>query len=146
MIVLDRILTGEESVDSVLTLTFNQRQKSRLRTRLEDGEDVGLMLARGRILRDGDLLGSTEGRVIMVKAADENVSTAHTKEVTLFAKACYHLGNRHTPLQIGDNWVRYQQDHVLDELVDSLGLDVVHESAPFEPEAGAYHGSHAHSH
>jgi len=146
MLVLDKILPQNGSSDSTLILTFDQRQKSRLRTHLEGGEEVGLMLARGHILRDGDLLGSTEGRVVMVKAADENVSTAHAKEVALFARACYHLGNRHTQLQIGDNWVRYQQDHVLDELVHSLGLDVVHEHAPFEPEAGAYHGGHTHSH
>lgn len=146
MIVLDKILPLQSASDSNLILTFDQRQKSRLRTRLESGEEVGLMLARGHILRDGDLLGSKEGRVVLVKAAKEEVSTAHAKEVALFARACYHLGNRHTPLQIGANWVRYQLDHVLDELVRSLGLNVVHEKAPFEPEAGAYHGGHSHSH
>ncbi|MFC1665832.1 urease accessory protein UreE, partial [Pseudomonadota bacterium] len=119
---------------------------SRLRTRLDSGEDVGLMLPRGQILRNGDQLGSAEGRVINVKAADEQVSTAQTKDQVLFARACYHLGNRHTPLQIGENWVRYQQDHVLDELVRSLGLEVIQENSPFEPEAGAYHGGHHHSH
>ena len=49
-------------------------------------------------------------------------------------------------LQIGDGWVRYQHDHVLDDMVRGLGLEVSFESAPFEPEGGAYGGhSHAHS-
>ena len=146
MLTLDKILAQKVEGDAELTLTFEQRQKSRLRTRLDSGEDVGLMLPRGHILRDGEQLGSAAGRVIRIKAADEQVSTAQTKDQALFARACYHLGNRHTPLQIGENWVRYLQDHVLDELVRSLGLEVIQENAPFEPEAGAYHGGHHHSH
>ena len=33
----------------------------------------------------------------------------------------------------------YLRDHVLDHLVEGLGLTVTHENLPFEPEAGAYH-------
>ena len=145
MLTLNKILAREGTGDATITLSFEQRQKSRLRTQLDSGEEVGLMLPRGHILRDGEQLGSPEGRVVVVKAADESVSTAHAQDPTLFARACYHLGNRHTPLQIGNNWVRYQQDHVLDELVQSLGLEIVQENAPFEPEAGAYHGGHHHA-
>jgi urease accessory protein len=62
---------------------------------------------------------------------------------------CYHLGNRHVPLQIAATWVRYQHDHVLDDMVLGLGLEVEVEKAPFEPEAGAYQSAavgHHHSH
>jgi urease accessory protein len=48
-------------------------------------------------------------------------------------------------LQIGDGWLRYIHDHVLDDLARGLGLTVDVEEAPFEPEAGAYH-SHSESH
>ena len=66
-------------------------------------------------------------------------------------RAAYHLGNRHVALQIGAGWVRYQHDHVIDEMVKGLGLDVQVEDTPFEPEAGAYGGhaalmGHAHPH
>jgi urease accessory protein len=66
----------------------------------------------------------------------------------LFARACYHLGNRHVPLQVGHGWLRYQNDYVLDDMLRQLGLDVKHEQAPFEPENGAYgeHGGHSHGH
>jgi urease accessory protein len=60
------------------------------------------------------------------------------------ARASYHLGNRHVALQIGRGWVRYQHDHVLDDMVRGLGLTVTIEQAPFEPEAGAYGGAHTH--
>ena len=106
------------------------------------------MLPRGHILRDGTKLLDESGRVIEVKAADETVSTVSSDSVHLVMRAAYHLGNRHVPLQIGEGWLRYQHDHVLDAMVIGLGLTVTVEDAPFEPEDGAYSGSHAggHSH
>jgi len=134
-----------------LTLPFELRQKSRLRTRLDNNEEVGLLLPRGTILRQGDLLRADNGLVIEIRAADETVSTARSTDPLLLARACYHLGNRHVALQIGESWVRYLHDHVLDEMVAKLGLELKTEQAPFEPEAGAYHGhsqnhTHKHSH
>jgi urease accessory protein len=96
------------------------------------------------VLRQGDLLRTKTGRVVQVNAAPEEVSTASTDDPRRLARACYHLGNRHIPLQIGPNWLRYLQDHVLDDLVRELGLTVVQERAPFEPEAGAYGSDHEH--
>ena len=83
-------------------------------------------------------------------AKDEEVAVVSTEDPFLFARACYHLGNRHVPLQIGEGWLRIQRDHVLENMVQSLGLLVSHQLAPFEPESGAYSGqtnhSHSHSH
>lgn len=134
---------GEAEPQATLTLPFEQRQKSRLRTHLDDGTEIALMLPRGTVLRDGDRLRAEDGLVIAVRAAPEQVSTAFSRDPLLLARACYHLGNRHVALQIGDTWVRYLHDHVLDAMVESLGLKVFFETAPFEPEAGAYH---AHPH
>jgi len=86
---------------------------------------------------------------VQVLAAPERVSTVRCADPLLLARAAYHLGNRHVPLQIEAGFLRYQHDHVLDEMVRGLGLEVLIEQAPFEPEAGAYqsapHG-HAHDH
>lgn len=127
-----------------LVLPFQLRNKSRLRTTLESGEEVGLILERGSILRGGDLLLAEDGRVVQVVAEAETVSTVRAAEPLALCRASYHLGNRHVALQIGAGWVRYQHDHVLDEMVRGLGLAVTIEQAPFEPEAGAY-GGHSHS-
>jgi urease accessory protein len=132
--------------DLTLTLPYELRQKSRLRARLDNGTEIGLLLPRGTVLRGGDCLKSETGEVILVKAADEVVSTVSEKDPALFARACYHLGNRHVPLQIGDGWLRYLHDHVLDDMLRGLGLQVGCEHAPFEPEAGAYGGGHHHHH
>ena len=72
------------------------------------------------------------------------MSSAHIQDPVLFARACYHLGNRHVPLQIGDDWLRYLHDHVLDDMLRGLGISPHHERATFEPEAGAYGGGHHH--
>lgn len=134
-----------------MSLPFGERSKSRARHVLDNGEEAGLFLERGTILRGGDLLLADDGRVIEVDAANESVSTVSASDSVMLARACYHLGNRHVPLQIGPGWLRYQHDHVLDEMVRGFGLDVRVELAPFEPEGGAYVSqayahSHSHSH
>ena len=137
---------GQEAMGSV-TLSFDQRVKSRLKVELDNGEAAGLFLPRGCILKHGDRIVAESGEVVAVRAADETVSTVYVTDPVLMARACYHLGNRHVALQIDAGFVRYQHDHVLDEMVEGLGLSVICEQAPFEPEAGAYHGSgHSHSH
>lgn len=138
-------LEQPQQTELILTLPFELRQKSRLRAMLNDKTEIGLMLSRGHVLRGGDCLKAEDGRVIQVQAANEDVSTVHHKDSRMLARASYHLGNRHVALQIGDGWIRYQHDHVLDEMVRGLGLKVKFESAPFEPEGGAY-GGHSHSH
>ncbi len=90
------------------------------------------------------------GFTVRVCAALETVSTARTGDALRLARACYHLGNRHVALQVGDGWVRYLPDHVLDDMVRGLGLTVREEPARFEPERGAYAGQppalHSHPH
>jgi urease accessory protein len=135
----------DNPVRAHLVLPFEQRQKARLRARLSNGVEIGIQLARGTVLRGGDRLRGTDGTVIEVVAAPERVSTVHSRNLQELARAAYHLGNRHVPLEVDDGWVRYLTDHVLDAMVEQLGLPVTHEVEPFEPEAGAY-GGHSHSH
>ena len=122
-----------------LKLPFDLRQKSRLKTKLVSGEEVGLILPRGEILRGGDLVTASDGRVIEIVAEPEKVLHIETREL---AKIAYHLGNRHVPVQVGEGFLRIAEDHVLEEMVTKLGAQVSKLEAPFEPEAGAYAGGH----
>lgn len=144
MLAISQRLTERRTSDGQLVLPFELRQKSRLRTQLSSGEEVGLNLERGYILRGGDQLLASDGRVIEVVAAPENVSVVTSSDPLRLARAAYHLGNRHVSVQIGAGWLRYLHDHVLDDMVRGLGLPIAHETLPFEPEPGAYSG-HAHS-
>jgi urease accessory protein len=129
-----------------LTLTFAKRQKNRQRAVLDDGAEVAIVLAPGVRLEHGDELRATDGTSVRIVAAQETLSTARCVHPLLLARACYHLGNRHVALQIGDGWVRYEHDHVLDDMLRGLGLRVSAEVAPFQPERGAYHSPSAHEH
>lgn len=129
---------------AAVTLSFADRRRSRLPVRLDDGREAALFLPRGTVLRDGDRLRSDpEGMLVEVRAAAETLSVARTPDLHLLARAAYHLGNRHVPVQLGAGFLAYEHDHVLDDLVRQLGLAVAVEVIPFEPEAGGY-GAHGH--
>ena len=139
-------LDSASAHDTTLTLPFDVRQKSRFRAKLDDGQEVGVILSRGSVLREGDCLRAEQGNVVMIRAAAETVSTVYINDPLLLARTAYHLGNRHVPIQITAEWLRYQHDHVLDDMVRQVGLDVSIEQVPFEPEPGAYSGGHMHHH
>lgn len=146
MLRIESICETTQPVAATLTLPFELRQKSRFKSSLDNGEEVGLFLPRGQLLRGGDCVMAEDGRVILIQAAEEDVSTVICDDPVKLARACYHLGNRHVHLQIADGWVRYLHDHVLDDMVKGLGLNVTFERAAFEPEPGAYGGGHSHTH
>jgi urease accessory protein len=134
---------------ATVTLTLDERRKSRLLASLDDGREAAVLLPRGSALRDGDVLRAEEGPLVRVRAAAESLSVAHTKDAHLLLRGAYHLGNRHVPLELGDGWLAYQHDHVLDDMVRGLGLVVEARLAAFEPEGGAFRhegAGHAHQH
>lgn len=143
MLKLTETTTADERVDDVLTLPFDARQKTRQPAVTEGGIKVGVFLPRGQILRSGLILTGSQGFKVRVEAEPEPLSVVRCQDPLLFARACYHLGNRHVALQILSGELRYLADHVLDQMLIGLGLTVEHHRLPFEPEAGAYHG-HGH--
>lgn len=142
-----RLPTGSADAERLprerLVLPFEQRQKSRLRTHLESGEEVALALPRGEVLRGGDLLAASDGRVVEVVARAERLLHVECATPLALARAAYHLGNRHVPVQVGDGWLRIAADHVLEHMLAGLAAHTAEIDAPFEPEAGAYAG-HTH--
>jgi urease accessory protein len=146
MLIVRKRITPQTSFGAELVLPFALRQKSRLRTTVESGEEIGLFLDRGTVLRDGDCLEADDGRVVRVVAADESLLEVRCADATSLARAAYHLGNRHTPVQLGAGWLRLAVDDVLAAMLRGLGATATPICAPFEPEAGAYAaGHHAHS-
>ena len=146
MLVVRHKLDTPAAHDALLVLPFELRQKTRLRTTVVGGEEIGLFLERGSILRNGECLKADDGRVIRVAAAPEALVEVRCADPDALARVAYHLGNRHTPVQVGAGWLRFAADDVLASMVRGLGATATSLSAPFEPEAGAYAaGHHAHS-
>ena len=129
-----------------VVLTFEERKKSRHKTTTECGKEFGWFLERGIVLTDGDVLKTKTAELIKVIAAKESVSEVHSDSAHALMRAAYHLGNRHVPLQVEPKLLRYQHDHVLDDMVRGLGLKVAPAQSPFQPENGAYSGGNSHSH
>jgi urease accessory protein len=141
--ITERLPHGHEYQDRLI-LPFERRQKSRMRVRLESGDEAALLIERGGVLRGGDRLRADDGRIVMVEAAGEEVLRVSAADPRDLTRAAYHLGNRHVPLQIGPGWLRLASDHVLEHMLLGLGVVVSPEIAPFDPEAGAYGGGHHH--
>lgn len=148
VLLIENLYAGDVPASDVLELDFGARTKSRLRTRLVSGAEVGLFLPRGTILRGGDRLFASDGRVVAVVSAPEDLLEARCATATELARAAFHLGNRHVAVQVGrdagGDWLRIQADHVLAGMLVGLGALVSSLRAPFEPEAGAYAPGHQH--
>jgi len=138
-----KIVRGAYKIEikSYLELPFEMRQKSRFKATLASGEEVGVMLPRGEILRGGDLVTTSDGRIIEVIAQSESVLHVESTSPSALARIAYHLGNRHVPVEVGDGYLRLGDDHVLERMLEGLGAQVSRAKAPFEPEAGAYGGA-----
>src|SRR5580704_2058767 len=129
-----------------LVLPFDLRQRSRLRAVLDNGAEAALFLPRGTVLRNGDLLEARDGSIIRVVAAPENVLYVTADKPHALMRAAYHLGNRHIPVELGEDFLKLETDPVLREMLVQLGMTVQEEYAPFQPEGGAYGGGHRDEH
>ena len=145
MLLIESLYDGEREATETLTLDFDQRTKSRLRCKLASGEEVGLFLARGTILRGGSRLEARDGRIVRILSAPEALVEARCKDARELTRAAYHLGNRHVAVEVRLDALRIQRDHVLEAMLSGLGARLVPVDAPFEPEAGAYAPGHHHA-
>lgn len=136
---------GHENIHTAVTLSHEQRDKGRLRLHSESGEEIRLFLERGKPLLVGEYLKSLCGKYVRVEGAVEEVTHAECDDWHTFARACYHLGNRHVKIQVGERWLRIKPDHVLEDMLVQLGLTISQKEEVFVPESGAYaHGHHHH--
>ncbi|AUG54298.1 urease accessory protein UreE [Thalassospira marina] len=143
--------TSAAELRGTVTLAFADRHRRRFRLMDDAGEPFLLDLPHAVRLGDGDFLRLADGGVIVVRAADEPVMTITCAGPVASARMAWHIGNRHTPMQVlKDGRLRIVHDHVLREMIIGLGGVVDAEIAPFDPERGAYHGlggnAHEHGH
>lgn len=117
-----------------VVLGYDQRFLRRRRLETQGGRGFLVDLAETTSLDEGDAFGIEDGQVIEVAAAAEPVAIVTGDLVRL----AWHVGNRHTPCQIGADRLVIRQDHVLEAMLRQLGAHVAHAEAPFRPEGGAY--------
>ncbi|MCY7321405.1 MAG: urease accessory protein UreE [Phormidesmis sp. CAN_BIN36] len=138
-----RLLASDRSnAQHTLSLTAEERSRSRHPFQTDDGQAVYLHLPRGTTLREGDRLRADSGEIAQVCAKPEPVLMVTAESAIELLQAAYHLGNRHVSLEITETCLRLSPDPVLQDLLHHRGLTVTEEVAPFQPEIGAY--GHAH--
>lgn len=141
-----------ETLDDIwttVTLAYDDRHRRRIKMIADNQEAFLLDLPQATYLSEGDLLELDDGGFIQVKAAIEEVLEVTCQHVEMIARVSWHIGNRHTPVEVCENGVlRLRYDHVLHEMIEGLGASCIKKLAPFSPEPGAYKsgGGHGHAH
>jgi urease accessory protein len=128
---------SQHAIDCVV-LDAYERQRRRSVLTGENGTIFLLDLPRATMLHDGDGLVLDDGSVVNVAGKPEallEITAATSHEL---ARLAWHLGNRHTDLQVVGDKLRIRRDHVLEAMLRGLGAKVTPIEAPFDPERGAY--------
>jgi urease accessory protein len=118
-----------DAVDRVV-LDADERHRRRVVLTGEGGTKFLLDLADATALRDGDGLVLDNGTIICAT------------DPAALARLAWHLGNRHTELQVVSDRLRMRRDRVLEDMLAGLGAHLTPIEAPFEPERGAYEHGH----
>lgn len=118
----------------IVVLAHDERllRRRRLVTVHDEGFLVDLAETVG--LDEGDCLVLTDGRLIEVIAADEDLMEVQGD----LHRYAWHIGNRHAPCQIERDRLLIRRDHVLRAMLEGLGAVVKDVVEPFTPEGGAY--------
>ncbi len=133
---------------ATVELDWDVRQKSRFEATDSHGRVLGVFLPRGTVVRGGDVLVVEDGSLVRVVAAPQAVLKVthcpeHGRPFDLL-RAAYHLGNRHVPVELRPDHLKFEPDHVLAGMLRGMHLLVQEVHEPFEPEGGAYGSGHAH--
>jgi urease accessory protein len=132
------------AVDRVV-LDADERHRRRTVLTGESGTKFLLDLEHAAALKDGDGLVLDDGSIVTVAGRPEPLIEIEAKSPLDLVRLAWHLGNRHTQVEIVGSRLRIRRDHLLESMVAGLGGKLTPIEAPFEPEAGAHgQGEHAH--
>jgi urease accessory protein len=123
-----------EAIDRVV-LGADDRQRRRIVLTGENGTTFLLDLERPVSLRNGDGLVLDDGGVVEVLGASEPLIEISSRGFADRLRFAWHIGNRHTDLQIVGDRLRIRRDHVLEAMLVQMGASLAPIDAPFDPEA-----------
>ena len=130
----------------MVVLDAGDRHRRRIMLKGERGTEFLLDLDEAVALRDGDGIMLDDGAVVLVSGQAESLAEVAVRSPLALVQLAWHLGNRHTDVQIVGDRIRIRRDHVLEEMAAGLGATVKTIEAAFDPEAGAPHGQREHDH
>jgi urease accessory protein len=125
------------AIDRVV-LDADERHRRRIMLTGERGIQFLLDLPHAAALRDGDGLVLEDGAMVRVAGKPERLFEISAASPHELARLAWHIGNRHTEVQVIGSTLRIRRDHVLEDLLRGLGAKLTTIEAPFDPEHGAY--------
>jgi urease accessory protein len=132
---------ASQAIDRVV-LDADERFRRRVALTGEGGLKFLLDLPEATVLRDGDGLVLGDGSIIAVVGKPEPLAEITAPDAAALARLAWHLGNRHTEIQVVGDRLRIRRDRVLEDMLRGLGAQVSAIDAPFEPQRGAYEHGH----
>jgi len=128
-------------VDRVV-LDADDRHRRRTVLTGEAGTTFLLDLPRATVLGDGDGLLLDDGGIVRVAGLAEPLVEISAATPVQLVRLAWHLGNRHTDVEVAAGKLRIRRDHVLEDMVARLGASAVQLMAPFSPEPASPHHRH----
>jgi urease accessory protein len=130
------------AIDRVV-LDAHERHRRRIALTGEGGRAFLLDLPQATALKDGDGLVLEDGAIVRVAGKAEPLLEITAASPQELARLVWHIGNRHTEVQVVGDRLRIRRDRMLRRLGARLTLI----EAPFDPEHGAYgHAQQQHHH
>jgi len=148
MIIATTILPDSQNADDTITLDETARHRRRIKMVSDKGIEFLLDLPQSRLLRHGEGIQLSDGRIIQVVAEPEALFEVRGRNSQHLMSLAWQLGNRHLPTQILEDHLRIRRDHVIRDMLKGLGATINEISASFDPQGGAYdhHKNNSHTH
>ena len=127
-----------------VVLDAGDRNRRRIVLTAEQGTSFMLDFPKPVSLRHGDGLVLDDGSIVAVAGAPEALLEVAARSAFETVRLAWHLGNRHTDVQIVGDKIRLRYDHVLEDMLRGLGARVSAVDAAFDPEPASPHGHHDH--
>jgi urease accessory protein len=129
---LDALTAGY--AHDTITLGWEDRLKGRGRRRTDAGVEFGTTLARGTVLRGGDLLVVEALRLLVaVIERAEPVLVVVPNSAADWGLDAYHLGNGHQPVMFTDREIVCLDTIGAAQILDQHGVPFVRDLRPFTP-------------
>lgn len=137
MILIDVKFEGHPDVEGlerdVVTMTWEERRKSRQRVTTAKGVEIAIGLPTGSVLEHGEIIYRDGERYIAVEAAEEEVLCIFSEDPSEAALAAYEIGNRHLPIAVSPQLLMTPFDPLLEIRFTRMGMRCERRCTPFEP-------------
>ena len=151
-----QMLCQKDSCEKIM-ISRLESQRVRMRKITDKGTDVGLVLPKGTVLKNGDVVYLTKDKIVIIEIEPEDVAVLSFKsedshDFDLFRLAVrigHALGNLHRPIKVVGKtiYLPIQADteiELLNKIFEPIHphLDITKNKIIFEPEEG----THTHEH